>query len=68
MLGSVLLLGERPEPDAQPAAVHPEGIENVGMGVVQGGWEYVYAAYGVGLLGVVLYAVSLVVRTKESKT
>lgn len=63
-----------PEPAVQPAPApapdmqHPEGIEKVPMGVIQGGWEYVYAAYGVGLGGVLLYALSLFLRRPEAKS
>lgn len=63
---------ERPSPAAQmptnPALEHPEGIENVPMGVIQGGWGYVYAAYGVGLAGVLLYGLSLLIRRPEAKS
>ena len=37
-----------------------------GSGVVSGGWEYVYAAYGVTWLFFVGYAVSLVVRQRAA--
>ncbi|MDX2013926.1 MAG: hypothetical protein SFW67_27260 [Myxococcaceae bacterium] len=50
------------EPVAAPAAKHPEGIEKGSAGVIQGGWEYVYAAYGLGTAGVLAYAASLFVR------
>lgn len=51
-------------PPAAPAMQHPEGIENVGMGVIEGGWGYVYAAYGIGVAGVAFYAASLFLRRK----
>jgi hypothetical protein len=34
-------------------------------GVVQGGWEFVIAAYTVTAIGFVVYGVSLIVRLKE---
>ena len=34
----------------------------VGSGRIQGGWEYVWGAYGVSWVALVLYAVSLWVR------
>jgi hypothetical protein len=49
-----------------PAPQHPEGIEKVPMGVIEGGWAYVYAAYGAGLLGLIAYAASLFVRRSET--
>jgi hypothetical protein len=51
-----------PAAPAEPAAKHPEGIEKGYSGVIQGGWEYVYAAYGLGTAGVLAYAASLFVR------
>lgn len=51
---------------ASPVPLHPEGIEKVPMGVIEGGWAYVYAAYGAGLLGLVVYAASLFVRRSET--
>ena len=36
-------------------------------GVVQGGWEFVVAAYSITALGFVVYAVSLFARLKELK-
>lgn len=52
--------------DAPPpeAAKHPAGIEK-SVGVISGGWEYVYAAYTLGLLGVLGYATSLFVRRNK---
>jgi hypothetical protein len=46
---------------AAPAAKHPEGIEKT-MGVVKGGWEYVYAVYTLSLVGLVVFSISLFVR------
>ena len=37
-------------------------------GVVQGGWEFVVAAYSVTAIGFIVYAVSLVARLKEPKS
>ncbi|MFT4626870.1 MAG: CcmD family protein [Myxococcota bacterium] len=37
-----------------------------GAGVVQGGWEYVYAAYGVTWLFFAGYTLSLVVRQRAA--
>ena len=51
---------------AAPEPQHPQGIEKVPMGVIEGGWAYVYAAWGAGLLGLVGYAVSLYVRRSEA--
>lgn len=48
-----------------PAPQHPGGNENapgMTMGVIQGGWAYVYAAWGAGIFGLVLYAASLFLR------
>lgn len=36
-------------------------------GVIQGGWEFVWAAYGITWAGWIGYAVSLVVRTKRTQ-
>ncbi|MBL8911289.1 MAG: hypothetical protein JNM17_11410 [Archangium sp.] len=51
-----------PPPAPAPAAVHPEGIENVPTGVIQGGWGYVYACYIVAIGGTIFYALSLFAR------
>lgn len=37
-------------------------------GVVQGGWEFVIAAYSVTAIGFIVYAVSLFGRLKEPKS
>jgi hypothetical protein len=52
------------EPAPAPAPQHPQGIENVmpPMGVIDGGWGYVYACYGLAIGGSLLYAVSLFLR------
>jgi hypothetical protein len=49
-------------PDPQPEMKHPEGIEKVPTGVIQGGWGYVYACYAVALGGTIFYAASLFLR------
>lgn len=49
-------------PPPAPAAVHPEGIEKVPMGRIEGGWGYVYACYGLAVGGSLLYALSLYLR------
>lgn len=36
-------------------------------GVVQGGWEYVIAAYCITGVGFAIYAISLFTRLKESR-
>ena len=38
-----------------------------GMGVIQGGWEFVWAAYGVTLAALVGYGVSLVLRYRSER-
>ena len=57
---------EAPAPSAAPAAIeHPGGNDKAPaapMGVIEGGWAYVYAAYGAGLFGLLGYAVSLFLR------
>ncbi|HEY0883523.1 MAG TPA: hypothetical protein VGD87_18450 [Archangium sp.] len=59
----------KPPPPA-PAAEHPGGNENApgmqDMGVVQGGWGYVSAAWGAGVFGILLYGVSLFVRKADA--
>ncbi len=37
------------------------------MGVIEGGWEFVIAAYSITWTGLVLYIVSLVVRSRGSR-
>lgn len=74
LLMAGLALADLPAPDQKPPEVvpeaapvapvakHPEGIEKAGGGVIAGGWEYVYAAYTVGTLGVLGFAASLLLR------
>jgi hypothetical protein len=54
----------------QPAAEHPGGNANApgmqDMGRIEGGWGYVYAAWGAGVFGVLLYGLSLFLRRPES--
>lgn len=33
-------------------------------GVIQGGWEFIYSAYGLAYTGLLLYGISLWVRRK----
>lgn len=48
---------------AQGAPAHPEGIERaMPTGVIEGGMAYVYAAYVLGVFGLLLYGLSLWVR------
>ena len=53
-------------PRPTPVALeHPGGNDKAPaapMGVIEGGWAYVYAAYGAGLFGLVAYAASLFLR------
>ena len=39
----------------------------VGEGRIQGGWEYVKAAYGICWTGLSLYALSLWIRNRRSE-
>ena len=39
----------------------------VGEGRIQGGWEYVRAAYGICWTGLLLYALSLWIRSRRSE-
>lgn len=36
-------------------------------GVISGGWEFVWAAYGISAAVFVLYGISLVVRLREAR-
>ena len=36
-------------------------------GVISGGWEFVWAAYGITAAVFVLYGISLVVRLREAR-
>ena len=38
-----------------------------GMGVIQGGWEFVYAAYGISAAVLIGYAALLVVRSRQAQ-
>ena len=53
-------------PPAPLAKEHPGGNENAPaappMGVIEGGWAYVYAAWGAGIFGLMGYAASLFLR------
>lgn len=49
-----------------PAPMHPAGIEKAGpSGVIEGGWGYVFAAYGLSFGGLALYALSLALRRQK---
>ena len=37
-------------------------------GVISGGWEFVWAAYGITAALFIIYTTSLVVRLREGKT
>ncbi len=37
-------------------------LAQVGMGRIQGGWEYIWAAYGIAWASLSLYALSLWIR------
>jgi hypothetical protein len=37
-------------------------------GVVVGGWEYVWAAYGITALALVIYGVMLITKLREERT
>lgn len=57
-----------PAPAPVPAPQHPMGIEKaVGSGVIQGGWEYVYACYALAVIGVLGYGASLFVRRPKEQ-
>lgn len=64
LLMSMPTWADDPAPPAPPVPTHPQGVEK-SMGVIQGGWGYVYASYGAGLLGLVVYAASLFIRRSE---
>lgn len=51
-----------PAPAPTPAPMHPQGIEKIPVGVIEGGWGYVYACWGLALGGAALYALSLYLR------
>lgn len=38
-----------------------------GMGVIQGGWEFVWAAYGVSFAAFVGYGISLALRYRSER-
>ena len=41
--------------------------QSVGSGVITGGWGYVLAAYLIFWIGLALYAITLIVRTRAAK-
>lgn len=42
-------------------------VENVPSGVIAGGWSFVIAAYSITAAGLILYAWSLIRRTREAR-
>lgn len=40
---------------------------NVGAGVIAGGWDYIWAAYGMTWATLALYSLSLLVRARRSQ-
>jgi hypothetical protein len=56
-------------PATPVAAEHPGGNDKAPaapMGVIEGGWAYVYAAWGAGVLGLIAYAASLFLRRSDA--
>ncbi|MDP1822025.1 MAG: hypothetical protein Q8L48_02240 [Archangium sp.] len=54
---------------APVAPEHPGGNANAPaapMGVIEGGWAYVYAAWGAGIFGLIAYAASLFLRRSDA--
>ncbi len=51
-------------PTPSPAPLHPQGIEKAmpSMGVIDGGWAYVYACYFLAIGGTFFYGLSLFLR------
>lgn len=49
---------------------HPGGNQNAPgmqmMGVIEGGWTYVYAAWGAAILGLIVYGASIFLRRSET--
>ncbi len=41
--------------------------QQVGAGRIIGGWEYVYAAYGITYAAIVVYAISLWLRRRSAQ-
>ena len=37
-------------------------------GMIQGGWEYVYAAYGISWTALIVYAASLYLRGRQGRS
>lgn len=58
-----------PAPAKPVALEHPGGNDQAPaapMGVIEGGWAYVYAAWGAGILGLIAYAASLFLRRSDA--
>lgn len=53
-------------PPQAPSAQHPQGVEKMPQGIIEGGLGYVYAAWGLGLLGLLVYGGSLILRRPTS--
>jgi hypothetical protein len=52
---------------AVSATQKPGGMPmSVGSGVITGGWGYVWTAYGIFWVGLALYALSLIIRTRAA--
>mgnify|MGYP001583593821 CR=1 FL=1 len=78
VLSMPVLADVAPPPPAEPtvaapatpvAAEHPGGNDKAPaapMGVIEGGWAYVYAAWGAGVLGLIAYAASLFLRRSDA--
>jgi hypothetical protein len=67
-LVTLFLMGGAASAEESPA-VHPQGIEKMPpMGVIEGGWGYVYACYGLAIGGTLLYGLSLYARRPNGKT
>ena len=49
-------------PNSDPLAVFVTDAARVGVGKIQGGWEYVYTCYVITWVGIALYSVSLWAR------
>lgn len=44
------------------------GAEGVGTGRIVGGWEYVYAAYGITYAAIIVYTISLWLRRRGDQS
>lgn len=65
MMNSLALTLLAATPAAQGSM--PAGMPGaVGSGVISGGWGYVWAAYGVFWIGLGLYALTLILRSRSA--